>query len=158
MDEPRPIETWLTDMDGVLVHEEVAIPGAAELIEAAVEAADGSDDLTVVTREELPRTRRFWERQGFREIRRDPPNVELRRPLRTHVAQVPDAEAMRGLGRSLAGAGADLAAVAALAADRDLGDGAGETVAPHGATEDLTRAEVIELVRRWAVTVKELAV
>jgi NagD protein len=30
----RPIETWLTDMDGVLVHEEVAIPGAAEFIEA----------------------------------------------------------------------------------------------------------------------------
>jgi NagD protein len=30
----RPIETWLTDMDGVLVHEEHAIPGAAEFIEA----------------------------------------------------------------------------------------------------------------------------
>jgi NagD protein len=27
-----PIETWLTDMDGVLVHEEKAIPGAAEFI------------------------------------------------------------------------------------------------------------------------------
>ena len=30
--EARPIETWLTDMDGVLVHEEKAIPGAAEFI------------------------------------------------------------------------------------------------------------------------------
>jgi len=30
----RPIETWLTDMDGVLVHEEHPIPGAAEFIEA----------------------------------------------------------------------------------------------------------------------------
>jgi tRNA threonylcarbamoyladenosine biosynthesis protein TsaE len=29
--------------------------------------------------------------------------VELRRPLRTHVFQAPDADAMRGLGRSLAG-------------------------------------------------------
>nr|WP_107768100.1 HAD-IIA family hydrolase [Nocardioides terrigena] len=29
-----PIETWLTDMDGVLVHEEHAIPGAAEFVEA----------------------------------------------------------------------------------------------------------------------------
>jgi NagD protein len=29
----RPIETWLTDMDGVLVHEEHPIPGAAEFIE-----------------------------------------------------------------------------------------------------------------------------
>jgi NagD protein len=28
-----PIETWLTDMDGVLVHEEKAIPGAAEFID-----------------------------------------------------------------------------------------------------------------------------
>jgi tRNA threonylcarbamoyladenosine biosynthesis protein TsaE len=76
---------------------------AAALIEAAVEAAEGYDDLTVVAREELPATIRFWERQGFREIRRDPPNVELRRPLRTAVFQAPDAEAMRGLGRSLAG-------------------------------------------------------
>lgn len=76
---------------------------AAELIEAAVEVAEGSDDLTVVAREELPATIRFWERQGFREIRRESPNVELRRPLRTHVFQAPDAEAMRGLGRSLAG-------------------------------------------------------
>ena len=28
MTEPRPIATWLTDMDGVLVHEEDPIPGA----------------------------------------------------------------------------------------------------------------------------------
>ncbi len=30
---PADIECWLTDMDGVLVHENKAIPGAAELIE-----------------------------------------------------------------------------------------------------------------------------
>ncbi|HRD64432.1 MAG TPA: tRNA (adenosine(37)-N6)-threonylcarbamoyltransferase complex ATPase subunit type 1 TsaE, partial [Nocardioides sp.] len=41
--------------------------------------------------------------QGFREVRRESPNVELRRPLRTAVYQAPDAEAMRSLGRSLAG-------------------------------------------------------
>ncbi|MEP9363743.1 tRNA (adenosine(37)-N6)-threonylcarbamoyltransferase complex ATPase subunit type 1 TsaE [Nocardioides sp. CN2-186] len=76
---------------------------AAALIDAAVEAADGSEDLTVVAREELPQTVAFWDRQGFREIRRESPNVELRRPLRTHVFQAPDADAMRGLGRSLAG-------------------------------------------------------
>jgi NagD protein len=29
----KPIESWLTDMDGVLVHEEKAIPGAPEFIE-----------------------------------------------------------------------------------------------------------------------------
>jgi NagD protein len=34
MTDHRPVETWLTDMDGVLVHEEVALPGAAEFIEA----------------------------------------------------------------------------------------------------------------------------
>jgi NagD protein len=28
----RPVESWLTDMDGVLVHEETAIPGAAEFL------------------------------------------------------------------------------------------------------------------------------
>jgi tRNA threonylcarbamoyladenosine biosynthesis protein TsaE len=76
---------------------------AAALIDAAVEAAEGFDDLTAVAREELPATIEFWERQGFHEIRRDPPNVELRRPLRTAVFQAPDAEAMRGLGRSVAG-------------------------------------------------------
>jgi tRNA threonylcarbamoyladenosine biosynthesis protein TsaE len=76
---------------------------AAALIDAAVEAADGYEDITVVAREELPATIRFWERQGFREIRRQPPNVELRRPLRTAVFQAPDADAMRGLGRSIAG-------------------------------------------------------
>ena len=28
----RPVSTWLTDMDGVLVHEQMALPGAAEFI------------------------------------------------------------------------------------------------------------------------------
>jgi tRNA threonylcarbamoyladenosine biosynthesis protein TsaE len=76
---------------------------AAALVDAAVDAAAGYDDLTVVAREELPETIRFWARQGFREVRRESPNVELRRPLRTAVFQAPDAAAMRGLGRSVAG-------------------------------------------------------
>ena len=75
---------------------------ARVLIDAAVDAAHGFDDLTVVAREELPKTRRFWERQGFREIRRSSPNVELRRPLRTFLFDAPDAETMRELGASLA--------------------------------------------------------
>ena len=33
MDKPRPVRTWLSDMDGVLVHEEEAIPGAAEFVQ-----------------------------------------------------------------------------------------------------------------------------
>ncbi|MEW1719477.1 HAD-IIA family hydrolase [Streptomyces sp. NPDC093109] len=32
MAERKPIESWLTDMDGVLIHEGVPIPGAAEFI------------------------------------------------------------------------------------------------------------------------------
>jgi NagD protein len=37
MTDHRPVQTWLTDMDGVLVHEETAIPGAAEFLRALVE-------------------------------------------------------------------------------------------------------------------------
>jgi NagD protein len=33
MSDTPPIETWLTDMDGVLVHEQHAIPGAADFVE-----------------------------------------------------------------------------------------------------------------------------
>jgi tRNA threonylcarbamoyl adenosine modification protein YjeE len=76
---------------------------AGRLIDAAVYASAGYDDLTVVAREELPRTVRFWQRQGFREVRRHSPNVELRRPLRTFVFDAPDAEAMREIGEALAG-------------------------------------------------------
>jgi tRNA threonylcarbamoyl adenosine modification protein YjeE len=74
---------------------------AGRLIAVAVEEARGYDDLTVVARTELPRTVAFWERRGFREIRRHEPNVELRRPLDTFLFDVPDAETMRELGRSL---------------------------------------------------------
>ncbi|CAM3673089.1 HAD-IIA family hydrolase [Nocardioides zeicaulis] len=38
MSEPRPVHTWLTDMDGVLVREEDPIPGAKEFIAALREA------------------------------------------------------------------------------------------------------------------------
>src|SRR5919112_3457878 len=34
MIEGKPVECWLTDMDGVLVHEEQALPGAADFIRA----------------------------------------------------------------------------------------------------------------------------
>ena len=32
MTDPGAVDTWLTDMDGVLVHEDKAIPGAADFI------------------------------------------------------------------------------------------------------------------------------
>ena len=34
MTERKPVEYWLTDMDGVLVHEEQALPGGADFIAA----------------------------------------------------------------------------------------------------------------------------
>ena len=34
MTDPKPVACWLTDMDGVLVHESRAIPGAADFIQA----------------------------------------------------------------------------------------------------------------------------
>jgi NagD protein len=36
--ERKPIESWLTDMDGVLIHEGVPIPGAAEFIKRLQES------------------------------------------------------------------------------------------------------------------------
>ncbi len=100
---------------------------ARALIDAAVEAAKGYEDLTVVAREELPNTIQFWERQGFREILRETPNVELRRPLRTFLFDVPDAEAMRELGAGLAG---QLAAGDLIVLSGELG--AGKTTFTQG--------------------------
>jgi NagD protein len=40
-EESKPVETWLTDMDGVLVHEEEPIPGAADFIEALKASGQG---------------------------------------------------------------------------------------------------------------------
>jgi len=37
MTERKPIDCWLTDMDGVLVHEERAIPGAADFVTKLIE-------------------------------------------------------------------------------------------------------------------------
>ena len=39
MSKARDVECWLTDMDGVLVHEEQALPGAAELIQRWVDTS-----------------------------------------------------------------------------------------------------------------------
>ena len=38
MSTPRPVDCWLTDMDGVLVHEEQPIPGASDFIAALQES------------------------------------------------------------------------------------------------------------------------
>ncbi|MCA1981301.1 tRNA (adenosine(37)-N6)-threonylcarbamoyltransferase complex ATPase subunit type 1 TsaE [Nocardioides nematodiphilus] len=102
------------------------------MINTAVTASDGFDDLTVVAREELPRTVRFWQRAGFREIAHRTPYVELRRPLRTHVEEVSDAEEMRDLGRTLA---KQLRAGDLLVLSGELG--AGKTTFTQGLGEGL---------------------
>ncbi|WP_267242641.1 hypothetical protein [Streptomyces sp. PR69] len=59
-------------------------------------------------------------------------------------------------GRSLAGHGVPPAAVAALAADRNLAGDSGETASPHGDTENLHRDRVLDRVRQWAAAGKGL--
>ena len=45
------IECWLTDMDGVLVHENAALPGAAELLQEPMEEAQRQRFLDNIQRE-----------------------------------------------------------------------------------------------------------
>ena len=42
MSDTKPVESWLTDMDGVLVHEEQALPGAADSLPRYKSTGDGS--------------------------------------------------------------------------------------------------------------------
>ena len=68
---------------------------------AALEAAVGFRRVAVLAREELPGTVRFWRHEGFCEVGGQSPYVRLERPAPT-AHDVPDAEAMRDLGRDLA--------------------------------------------------------
>jgi len=43
MPDPKPVSAWLTDMDGVLVHEQSAIPGAAAFIERLQQTGTNPD-------------------------------------------------------------------------------------------------------------------
>ncbi|MBZ5736082.1 tRNA (adenosine(37)-N6)-threonylcarbamoyltransferase complex ATPase subunit type 1 TsaE [Nocardioides sp. TRM66260-LWL] len=96
---------WLRRFGVLPEHRGAGI--ASGLVDAAVDAVrEGHPDvaaLAVVAREELPRTVRFWEAHGFREVGRAAPLVHLRRPLRLERRGVPTAESMRELGRELAG-------------------------------------------------------
>ncbi len=78
---------------------------ARVLIDAALEVARerGAASAAVVAREELPATLRFWEAQGFEEVARTSPYVELRRHLGPATVEVPDAESMRRLAVDVAG-------------------------------------------------------
>lgn len=75
---------------------------AGALIAAAARSAAGRRGLGVFAREELPRTIDFWARQGFAEIDRHPPYVEMVRSL-PQAYDAATADDMRALGRVLAG-------------------------------------------------------
>ncbi len=75
---------------------------AGALIRAAAEAAAGRRGLGVFARQELPDTVAFWARQGFAEIDRHPPYVEMVRSL-PQAYDAATAEEMRTIGRVLAG-------------------------------------------------------
>ena len=55
------------------------------MVSAVADQETAFHDITVLAREELPRNIHFWDGLGFREIGRESPYVEMRRPLRTHV-------------------------------------------------------------------------
>jgi len=106
----EPVGALVLDPDGdtLFLRRVGVVPyerhhGVADaLIAAALDAGAGYRRLAVLAREELPATVRFWHHQGFTEVGRDPPYVRLERPGPT-AYDVPDADAMRDLGRRLAG-------------------------------------------------------
>ena len=105
---------------------------AGAIITAATEAWTGrATRLTVVAREELPRTVAFWARRGFTQTDRRTPYVELGLRL-PKVHDVPTADEMRALGRRVA---ADLRAGDLLVLTGDLG--AGKTTFTQGLGEGL---------------------
>lgn len=136
-----PVATTILDVvDDVLYLRRVGVVPAAQhaglahrLVDAAVDVAVelGVRGLGVLAREELPATIDFWRGCGFAETGREAPYLRLHRWLpRTH--DVPDAEAMRGLGRDLA---ARLRAGDLVVLDGGLG--AGKTTLTQGLGEGL---------------------
>ncbi len=107
---------------------------ARALVQAALAAAaraEGVDHVAVLAREELPETVAFWQRQGFGEISRSSPYVELARALPRRLA-VPTAEDMRALALRLAPA---LRAGDVVVLSGELG--AGKTTFTQGLGEGL---------------------
>jgi tRNA threonylcarbamoyladenosine biosynthesis protein TsaE len=87
----RPVGALVLDREAGSVHlRRFGVVPAAQghgvarlLVDAAARRAAelGCTSLTVTAREELPATVRFWTAQGFVEVGRTAPDVELRRPV-----------------------------------------------------------------------------
>lgn len=90
------------------------------------------DDVAVLAREELPATVAFWEHEGFVEVARRLPLIELRRPARAASAVAEDADEMRLVGQRI---GRQLRAGDLLILTGELG--AGKTTLTQGIAEGL---------------------
>ncbi len=99
---------------------------ATALVAEALARAEEYDDVAVLAREELPATSRFWREHGFVPVGGTSPYVELRRPA-PRTFDVPDADAMRALGATLA---AELRAGDVVVLSGELG--AGKTTFTQG--------------------------
>lgn len=98
----------------------------AGLLAASDLGAGRAERAVVFSREELPHTARFWRQQGFAEIGRQTPYVEMARALPRRY-DVPTADDMRALATRLAGL---LRAGDVLVLSGDLG--AGKTTFTRG--------------------------
>lgn len=88
----------------VSVHPDFQRLGVATFMVSAlleVMATRGVGLVTLLARKDFPHLRRFWENHGFAAVGEEGDCLVLSRPLPV-VTEVPDADAMRALGRALA--------------------------------------------------------
>lgn len=105
---------------------------AAMLFHVLRTATADVDEVAVLAREELPSTVAFWEHEGFVEVARHSPLIELRRSARASSAVADDAEEMRQIGERI---GRQLRAGDLLILTGELG--AGKTTLTQGIAEGL---------------------